>query len=177
MAGSHSSFCERHAGVMACLAALHLALVCLFIWTSVAESPGNPLARTLRTYKNLSGIFRDYRFFAPSVSDDTRVGFYLERADGTSELESFSADNREVDLRYNCIVSSGMHDNKLHDILIQSWAAGVLGSHPEAARVTVIGQAYQLPSLQAFADGAQPRWKTIYAGTFDRRAHQPEVTP
>jgi len=163
------SFGERHAGVLACLAALHLALVGLFIWTDASETSSSPVHGMLRTYKNLSGIFRDYRFFAPSVASDMRAGFFLEHADGTSEFEPFVSDNLEVDFRYNCIIGSGMHDGKLRDVMAQSWSAVMLGSHPEAARVTVVAQSFELPPMKAFAAGARPSWKVVYAGKFDRR--------
>jgi hypothetical protein len=168
-AGSRSSFGERHAGLLASLAVLHLALVCLFIWTDTSETSGGSVRRTLRTYKNLSGIFRDYRFFAPAVASDMRAGFFLEQPDGTSVFEPFLADNLEVGFRYNCIVGSSMRDEKLRDLMAQSWAAVMLGSHPEVARVLVVAQSFDLPAMKDFAAGRRPSWKLVYAGRFERR--------
>lgn len=168
-AGSRRSFGERHAGLLAMLAALHLALVCVFIWSDASEASDGPLHRTLRTYKNLSGIFRDYRFFAPAVASDVRAGFFLEQPDGTSAFQAFLADNLEVGFRYSCIVGSSMRDEKLRDVMAQSWAAVMLSNHPEAARVTVVAQSYELPTLRDYAAGRRPSWKVVYAGKFDRR--------
>lgn len=171
--GSCSSFAERHAGVVATLAAAHLVLVGLFLWTGLAEQSSSAPARALRTYKNLAGIFRDYRFFAPGVSSDIRAGFFLEHPDGTSTFQPFLSEDLEVGLRYGCIVAAGMRDQKVRDVVAQSWAAAVLGQHPEATRVTVVAQGFQLPPLQEFARGATPSWKVIYAATFDRKGETP----
>lgn len=161
---------ERRGGLLAGLASLHLALVCLFIWTDITETSESAAGDSLRTYRNLSGIFRDYRFFAPRVASDVRAGFFLEQADGTSQFQAFLADNLEVGFRYHCIVGSGMRDKYLRDLMAQSWAAVMLDANPEAAMVTVVAQSYELPPMRAYAAGARPSWKVVYAGKFDRTA-------
>ncbi len=171
--GSRSSFAERHASVVATLASVHLVLISLFLWTGLADSTGSAPARALQTYKNLAGIFRDYRFFAPNVSSDVRAGFILAQSDGTSAFHAFMSENLEVSLRYGCIVAASMRDDKVRDVLAQSWAAVMLGQHPEATRVAVVAQGFHLPSLQAFAGGEKPAWKVIYAADFDRKAGKP----
>jgi hypothetical protein len=170
---SRSSFAERHASVVATLASVHLVLVGLFLWTGLAESASSAPARALQTYKNLAGIFRDYRFFAPGVASDIRAGFILEQADGTSAFQAFMSESLELGLRYGCIVSASMRDEKVRDVLAQSWSAVMLGQHPEATRVTVVAQGFHLPSLQAFADGEKPAWQVIYAASFDRKGGTP----
>jgi hypothetical protein len=172
LANSRVSFGERHAGLLAWLAALHLAMVCCFLWTHAAEGRRGVLADALRTYKNLSGIFRDYRFFAPAVASDLRAGFVLERADGTSWFEPFLSDNLEIGFRYTCIIGASMRDQRLRDLMAQSWSALMLGAHPEALRVTVVAQSFELPPLHAFAAGERASWKLIYAGVFDRRSQR-----
>ncbi|MFP2923881.1 hypothetical protein ACLESO_01440 [Pyxidicoccus sp. 3LG] len=171
--GSCSSFAERHAGVVATLAAVHLVMVSLFLWSGLADYTGSAPARALQTYKNLAGIFRDYRFFAPGVSSDIRAGFILEQADGTSDFHPFLSENLEVGLRYGCIVAASMRDETVRDVLAQSWAAVMLGKHPEATRVQVVAQGYQLPPLEEFARGAKPSWKVVYAAAFDRKGARP----
>lgn len=164
---------EGPAGVWACIAALHLAAVCVFIWTDLSRGESDAaFHRGVRTYKDLSGVVSDYRFFAPAVSSDTRAGFLLELRDGSTlfqPLESGS-DALEVGLRYECIVASSLRSSKrTQDVLAQSWAAVMLGAHPEASRVTVVIQSYVLPPMQAFAAGTKPDWSLQYTGTFDRR--------
>ena len=175
-AAARPAFAERHAGLLACLACAHLALVILFIWTDASEKSEHPVLRALRTYKNASGIFRDYRFFAPSVASDMRAGFFIEKPGGESEFQPFLADNLEVGFRYNCIIGSSMRSTKVRDVMAQSWSAAVLGAHPDASRVTVVAQSFELPSLSQYAAGARPSWKLVYAGKFDRKRHA-EVAP
>lgn len=163
------SFGERRAGLLACLAAAHFALVCLFIWTDVAEDSDSRVHGAMRTYKNLSGIFRDYRFFAPKVASDVRAGFFLERPDGTSTFQGFFAENLEVGFRYHCIIGSSMRTDRLRDLMAQSWAAMMLGSNPEAEKVTVVVQMFELPAMRDYAAGQRESWKTVYAGQFDRK--------
>ena len=98
-----------------------------------------------------------------------------QHPDGTSEFEPFLAENLEVGFRYNCIVGSSMRDERLRDVMARSWAAVMLGSHPEAARVLVVAQSFELPAMQAFAAGQRPSWKLVYAGKFDRRQRAPGV--
>ena len=75
--------------------------------------------------------------------------------------------------RDGCIVAASMRDEKVRDVLAQSWAAVMLGQHPEATRVQVVAQGFQLPPLEEFAQGAKPSWKVVYAAAFDRKG----VTP
>lgn len=166
---------ERRAGVWACIAALHLAVIAVFIWTDISRGESDAaFHRGVRTYKELSGVVSDYRFFSPAVSDDTRTGFFLELSDGGTLFQSLESEDLEVGLRYECIVASSLRSSKrTQDVLAQSWAAVMLGAHPEASRVTVVIQSYALPPMQAFAAGSKPDWTLNYTGTFDRRDEAP----
>ncbi len=170
LAPPRTSFGERHAGLLACFATAHLVAIVLFIWTDATERSDSPVARAFRTYKNASGIFRDYRFFAPAVASDMRAGFILEKADGETEFQPFLADNLEVGFRYNCIIGASMRNEKVRDVMAQSWAATMLGANPQATRVTVVAQSYELPPMRRYAAGEEPSWQIVYAGKFDRKA-------
>lgn len=163
------SFAERHPVPCAALAALHLVLVALFIWTDFSEGADSAGLRALRSYKSASGIFRDYRFFAPAVASDMRAAFVLRKDGGDSELVPLATDNLEVGFRYNCIIGASMRNERVRDLMAQSWAAAMLGLHPEVPRVTVVAQAYDLPTMAGYAAGARPRWQTVYGGTFDHK--------
>jgi hypothetical protein len=169
---------ERRAGVWACIAALHLAAVCAFLWTDLSKDSDAAFHRGVRTYRNLSGVVSDYRFFAPAVASDTRTGFLIEQPDGSTTFQALQSENLEVGLRYHCIVASSLRaSEKTQDVLAQSWAAVMLGAHPEASRVTVVTQSYVLPPMQAFAAGKKADWIANYVGTFDRRdTSTPPVT-
>ncbi|NOK20131.1 hypothetical protein [Corallococcus carmarthensis] len=162
---------ERQAALWACIAVLHLAAVGAFLWTGLARANSEAaFDRGVRTYQSLSGVISDYRFFAPAVASDTRTGFILELRDGSSLFEPLDSDSLEVGLRYQCIVASGLRANrKTQDVLAQSWAAVMLGVHPDASRVTVVTQSYVLPSMEAWAAGKRPDWALHYTGTFGRR--------
>jgi hypothetical protein len=171
---------ERRAGAWACAAALHLAAVGVFLWTDVARgTTDTAFDRGVRTYKSLSGVVSDYRFFAPAVASDTRTGFLLELRDGSTRFEALETEGLEVGLHYRCIVASSLRSQReTQDVLAQSWAAVMLGVHPEASRVTVVTQSYALPSMHAWREGQRPDWTTQYTGTFDRReAPTAQVTP
>lgn len=159
--------------VVALAAVLHLAAVCLFVWRGTPEGPGE-WRSIARTYQNVSGTFRDYTFFAPAVASDLRAGFFVEgEEEGRSTFVSVAARNREIGFRYNCIVASCMRDLAGRDLFARSWAALVLGSHPEARSTTVVVEAYDVPTMESYRQGQRPQWDLVYAGTFARRRAAP----
>ncbi|HEY3132948.1 MAG TPA: hypothetical protein VGL91_26085 [Acidobacteriota bacterium] len=147
---------------------LHLLLVALFIWTGFAEDWPGKLPGALRVYKNLSGTFRDYAFFAPAVASDLKAGFLVTDTAGEETFVNFVAKNREVGFRYNCIIAACMRDVRGRDLFAQSWAALPLGSNPDANRVTVMVKTLDLPSMRDYRAGKRPEWKTVYVGEFGR---------
>lgn len=152
-----------------CLVLLHLLAVAAFIWTDFGSSPGS-LGAALRTYRNVSGIFRDYTFFAPAVGSDYKAAFLLEDAGGGgARLVDFYSDSREINFRYRCLIGAGMRNVDAQDLYARSWAALLLGSDPAAGKVTVMTRMYALPTMAEYRRGRRPEWKTIYAGEFIRR--------
>jgi hypothetical protein len=149
---------------------LHLLSVALFIWTVFAEELPGRLPAALRVYKNLSGTFRDYAFFAPQVASDVKAGFLVTDTAGQGTFVNFVAKNREVGFRYNCIIAACMRttDVRGRDLFAQSWAALPLGSNPDANRVTVIVKALDIPSMHDYRAGKRPEWRTVYVGEFGR---------
>jgi hypothetical protein len=148
---------------------LHLLSVALFIWTVFAEDLPGKLPGALRVYKNLSGTFRDYAFFAPEVASDLKAGFLLTDTAGEETFVNFVAKNREVGFRYNCIIAACMRDVRGRDLFAQSWAALLLGSRPDVDRVTVMVKTLDLPSMREYRTGKRPEWRTVYAAEFGRR--------
>ncbi|GMU01269.1 hypothetical protein KH5H1_53890 [Corallococcus caeni] len=162
---------ERQAALWACIAVLHLAAVGAFLWTGLTRTSSEAaFYRGVRTYQNLSGVLSDYRYFAPAVASDSRTGFFVELGDGSTVFEPLTSDEVEVARRYRCIVASALRANrKTQDVLAQSWAAVMLGVHPDASRVTVVTQSYTLPTMEAWTAGQRPVWDLYYTGTFGRR--------
>jgi hypothetical protein len=147
---------------------LHLLSVAVFIWSPFPESLRGVFPAALRIYKNLSGTFRDYAFFAPRVASDLKAGFLLTDVSGGETFLDFAAQNSEVGFRYNCIIATCMRDANGRDLFAQSWAALVLGSHPSAKRVAVIVKTLDLPSMREYRAGKHSEWRTVYVGEFTR---------
>jgi hypothetical protein len=158
------------------LVLLHLLSVSVFLWTDFPRdsAPGEHAA--LRLYLNLSGSFRDYTYFAPSVASDMKAAFLVEDAGGRARLVNFTSANKEADFRYSCIINACMRQPWGRDLFAQSWAAALLGSEPEAERVTVIVGRHDLPTMEDYRRGRRPQWLTIYAGEFARRALPSEAS-
>jgi hypothetical protein len=113
------TFHYRQAGI-SLLALLHLVSVVLFVWTDWLATPANGLARLGRSYLNLSGSIRDYAYFAPVVANDLRAGFLVEGPGGKTAFIDFVSTNKEIGFRYNCVIASGMRNEKQRDLLAQS---------------------------------------------------------
>jgi len=169
MGGAGEPISRKSAAIVAA-ALLHLTSVVVFIWTDFSQNTNHWLFSVLRTYRNLSGSFRDYTFFAPAVASDLKVAFVLEDTAGRSTVTSFSAKNAEIGFRYNCIIASCLRDAKGRDLFAQSWAALMLGRRDGADRVTVIAKALVVPTMEESRRGRRPEWKTVYAGLFGRRS-------
>ncbi|WP_221392558.1 hypothetical protein [Dyadobacter sp. NIV53] len=147
----------------------HLVTVALFVWSGSVRNSTNDLVSLGRSYLNLSGSFRDYAYFAPSIANDLRAGFLVEDFDRKTSFIDFVSDNKEIGFRYNSVIASSMGGEKQRDLLAQSWAAFILGNQANAKNVTVVSQAYILPSMQDYQNGKRPAWKTIYLGKFEKK--------
>ena len=156
--------------VLVGLALLHVLSVVMFIWTDLVErAPANTVAPWLRLYQSLSGSFRDYRFFAPSVANDAKAGFLLKSKTGELRVINFASTSKEINFRYNCIISS-MRDTRAQDLFARSWAAFLLGAYPDADSVAVAVKAFIIPSRADYRRGVQPDWRLVYASEFARTA-------
>jgi len=158
------------------LVLLHLLLVAAFIWVGLPARVPGKLGKALRTYNNLSGSFRDYTYFAPAVGDGYKAAFILEDEHGQAQVIDFLSANKEVDFRYQCLITVGMQHEELRDVFAQSWAALLLGSHPEARKVTVMAKRNHLPTMSQYRQGQRPIWVTVYAGEFVRREDERNKT-
>ncbi len=153
------------------LIVVHLNLISLFIMGGSGFESDSALNMTLRTYRNAIGLIRDYSFFAPRVAADTRGGFLLEKDGEVSQFVPMTDPAREVDRRLTCIMGATMgFKEETRAVVTRSWAAWALGHHPDATKVTVIAQTFELPTMREYALGARPSWKTIYAADFAREA-------
>lgn len=155
--------------VIVSLACLHLLALTAFVWTGFPETGRGVLASALKGYQNLSGCSRKYGYFAPSVVWDLRVAFLLEDSRGRLTVVQFTSPRREIAIRYDCIIVACMRNEGARDLFAQSWAALLLGSHPEARRVTVVTKALAQPSMAEYRTGKRQQWRIVYVGEFTRR--------
>lgn len=158
------------------LVLLHLLSVAAFLWTDFTRRSTGGVAAAVHLYNNVSGAFRDYTYFAPSVASDMKAAFLLEDAAGRAWVMNFATEDREADFRYKCIINVSMRNEWGRDLFAQSWAATLLGSEPAAERVTVMVGRHDLPTMADYRRGRRPQWLTIYAGEFARRALPSEAS-
>ncbi len=151
------------------LALVHLGLVNLFIWTSYEDEDSSKWYSWLRVYRDFSGCFRDYSYFAPNVANDTRAIFITKTDSDTIQFLPFKVDNEVANIRYNNIISSGMRNPKARDLFAKSWATAIFGYDKSIHNVTVVTEAYIVPAMSDYKKGKRPSWEIIYAGSFEKQ--------
>jgi hypothetical protein len=156
--------------LLAGAAFLHLVSVAVFIWSGFPGDRTGTAPGVLRAYRNASGTFRDYAFFAPSVASDVKAGFVVSDRGGHATFIHFAAANREIDFRFNCVIAACMRDPRGRDLFARSWAAMLLGGTPGADRVGVVVKALDVPTMRRYREGSRTQWSTVYVGEFERRA-------
>jgi hypothetical protein len=129
-------------------------------------------ARAVQWYGAMSGADNDYGFFAPGVGAQLRAVFVLTDAEGRTWEDDFgSGPNQEVRLRLNRVVSTFPAEDgeeALRRDLLASWAGSMFGRHPEARKVEVRVEAYDVPSMAEYRGLARPQWVLVYAEMFVR---------
>jgi hypothetical protein len=160
---------DRRPVVPVLLACTHLTLACAFLWGGLGVEGTSTDSSVLRLYRAVSGLFRDYSFFAPTVSSGVRLGFLVDAPEGPI-FEPLSHPNAEVMLRVQCIAGNAINDLPGRELLGRSLAATALGRHPDVETVTVVGQRQDLPSAEDYRAGARPRWETLFLADYSRKA-------
>jgi hypothetical protein len=128
--------------------------------------------RIIAQYGALSGTDSSYGFFAPSVGTQLRATFVLTDAAGNTTTDILTTGvSAEADLRIGDMVAIfWMDDDDLKRGMAGSWAGRMLARHPEATRVVVHLDAYDLPSMDGYREGKRPEWDPYYEAEFVRRA-------
>jgi hypothetical protein len=165
--------------VLAALAA-HLTLV---VWGAgnMPSLPDGPVAQALRWYSALSGADGSFGFFSPGVPPQYRAQFTLVGKDGRTWTDTLErGGSHEARLRLSGIADKLFpldpeeRPPDFQRTLTASWAAALFARHPEASRVVVRVEAYEVPSLADYQGGARLDWETIYEVTFTRTGADPE---
>lgn len=128
--------------------------------------------RIIAQYGALSGTDSSYGFFAPSVGTQLQATFVLTDAAGKSTTDILTTGvSKEADLRIGDMVAIfWMDDEDLKRGIAGSWAGRMLARHPEATRVVVHLDSYDLPSMDEYREGRRPEWEPYYEAEFVRRA-------
>ncbi len=158
---------------VAALAFLHLLSVVAVLWAHAGQG-ASTAAATLRFYRSFTGTFRDYTFFAPDIASDYKAAFLVEDKTG-STLVRLGGDHREISLRYDALIAACMSKDAGRDLFARSWAALLLGAHPNATRVTVMVSRLAIPRMGDYRAGLRPTWANVYAGEFDRSPASPRA--
>lgn len=151
---------------LVCLAATaHVGLVAM---GAAGASPGGALAH----YAAIAGTEGPYGFFAPGVAPELKATFEMEDDRGavtTGVLET--GVTPEADRRFKNIVTKLwlVSDKAGERVFSAAWAKHMLARHPSAKTVTVRVDAYDLPTMRAWQNGARPTWRLRISETYRAR--------
>jgi hypothetical protein len=163
---------SRRQFLVTAVACMHLVLVaCGATGLFQALAPAAPV-RAVQWYGTMSGASTGYGFFAPGVGPQIRAAFVLTDAQGRCWKDDFEAGrNQEVRLRLGSLVDAfpleEAEEALRHDVLA-SWADTQLARHPQAHKVEIRVEAFEVPSRAEFRAGARPGWVTLYRASFIR---------
>ena len=131
-----------------------------------------PVGRGLRFYDALSGAGDSYSFFAPAVGPQLRARFIVSTPLGDRFEETLEdGKSREVGFRVGNLAGTvyiAAERTDLRRAFLGALAASRLGAHPEANRVQVIIEEWEMPTMAEYRVGARPRWRSLHEATFVR---------
>ena len=142
----------------------------------------NPLARAFQWYATVSGANSQYGFYAPEVGDHCRPRFLLHDEQGSTWPDSFErANTPEARLRLEGSAEAAFANGAAQESparrerLVKSWAAAMFTRHPSALSLTVVVEAYDVPTMAGYRAGARPSWKTVYEAQVQRNISQKRI--
>jgi hypothetical protein len=162
------------------LAAGHLVTVIGGACDCLPDRSLGPAAEIFQWYATMSGADSNYGFFAPQVGALHRARFLLQDDEGSTWSDVFDQSNSpEARLRLTGIVDSAFMSGEADEspewrkVIVRSWAATMLTRHPTAVSLTVIVEAYDVPSMADYRAGSRPSWQVVYQAQVQR--HSPAV--
>ena len=162
------------------LAAGHLVVVVCGACCCLPDTSLGPVAQTVRWYATMSGANSNYGFFAPQVGAPHRAKFSLHDDQGSTWSDVFDQTNSpEARLRLTGIVDStfmsgeAVESPEWRKHLVRSWAATMFTRHPTAMSLTVLVEAYDVPTMADYRAGSRPSWQVVYRAQVQR--HSPAV--
>lgn len=165
---------SRHC-VCVLLAAAHLVVVICGAGDWLPDRSGGPPAWLVEWYATMSGAGSGYGFFAPAVGARYRARFVLRDVRGSTWTDTFDQSNSpEARLRLagsaDRAFASGEAEQSAarRERLVKSWAAVMFSRHPGAASLTVIVEAYDVPTMAQYRSGQRPSWQVEYEAHVQR---------
>jgi hypothetical protein len=156
--------------IAAVAAGAHLAVVIL--GAARVPVPGASLAgRIYGVYGAYSGANNSYGFFAPGVASKWRATLdSYHPAEEKWTTWTKPAANLELGVLDSTITGFFSND-ELREAMAASWAGSGMAQAPGAAVVVVRAEAFMVPTMAEYREGARGRWQTLaaYAFTTDDR--------
>lgn len=149
------------------LAVLHLG--CATVFTLAPRAELQRFLSATWVYRCMTGLYRDYGYFAPAVASDVRAAALLARSDGLTTFVPFDAKGHETRLRINNLLGAALDQKGLRNTIVRSMAASLLGADRKVESAHVIFQRQVMPDMLSYRNGHRPAWRTVYVGRFDRR--------
>ena len=123
------------------------------------------LAQTpIDVYRDMSGAGNTYGFFAPGVAPQWRVRAVMINAKGERrEVDLAPTSSGEAGHRFGVLTSlfqEASEPNRL--TLARSWAAWLLSQYPDATSVTILVDAFNVPSIRDYGLGERGGWEEIF---------------
>ena len=157
------------------LGAAHLVAVIGGAAHWLPERSTSGIGKAVEWYGRMSGADSQYAFFAPEVVARFRARFILQDERGATWSDRLEqTKSPEAGLRLEGIVERAFANKAAEESaerrerLVKSWAAAMFTRHPQAVSLTIVVEAYDVPTMAEFRAGRRPKWETVYEARVDR---------
>jgi hypothetical protein len=136
--------------------------------------PANVLRRATTAYLNLAGIEAGYGFFAPNVSNSSKLVFELHYADGRVEYEVPSVSSDASGLRVATLLDKIGRPQyaPLREVIIKMLTRSVWQEHPDVEVIRAVFGSVVLPNVAEFERGVRESNEFLFAYDFDFRTSE-----
>jgi len=154
--------------VAAILAIAHLSLVLCGAshFNPVAES--HFVGKLVHLYSWISGANNSYGFFAPAVASHARARFVITDYHGNTINTLLERGSGEFNIRLHTMLNLFTAIEEAQDLLARSLSGWIFGKYPDAQKVTLIVEIYNLPTMSQFRSGINPVWEEYYTESYLR---------
>lgn len=132
------------------------------------------LGKGIVLYSAYSGANTAYSFFAPEIGSELRAFCIAIGPDGHEIAKTLitTSSSHEALIRVNNIVENFWIEDDNEDVrrsLAASLAGRSFSDYPQAEKITVLIEVFDLPSMADYRKGAPFRWMPYYSATFNRK--------